>query len=334
MRLPQNAQTLVAITWISWSTWSSGHCQRAPSALHDTWCSNFNLGQDYFTTENPFIEELEKHIGKENAALVHAFFERPLFRGSSTKLPHDVQVEHEFIFKTEVERLLAMEGGEHSTSQVSDEKVVGVSRAFIAQSVIVPAVHGTHGGGSTTLTGSVIGSTRCGKEEAKTRDEREESGELPGLQRLMSVFSNTEENRLLVAKFAVMVGCMGPKERALIAWTDHCACLPRHLANREQVLASVKSVERLLRDVTEEKGGSKGDWRGRPGVVTVARSEGDGYVPSHMVGFVEGEVLTMLARLFDTVDGDAENGRTKGTACGGRFEVVYEEGLERAQDQA
>ncbi|CAN0551909.1 unnamed protein product, partial [Ectocarpus sp. 8 AP-2014] len=67
-----------------------------------------------------------------------------------------------------------------------------------------------------------------------------------------------------------------------------CACLPRHLATREEVKGSVRSVEVFLR----------ANWSGRPGVITVARSEEDGYVPASMVAFVEQEVLAMLFRLY------------------------------------
>ena len=60
-------------------------------------------------------------------------------------------------------------------------------------------------------------------------------------------------------------------------------------------------------------------------MITVARSEGDGYVPAEMVAFVERQVLAMLFRLYggdQAVEGVASGG--------GDLEVCYEEGLEPA----
>ena len=270
------------------------------------------------------MEELERSIGEEDAALVRAFYDRPRFRGAATALPHDVQVEHERIFKSEVDKLLRLNPA-HVTKSTAAETAAGdgiVGRA-------TPRLHGSCGadsGKSSTkinADGSATPITASIASEEIVEEDKEEwkcGGIAPGVERLVDLFGTDERDRLLPAKFASMVGRMGPKERGMVAWTDHCACLPRHSASREEVTASVRAAEELLRSLIGAAG--SGDWRGCPGVVTVARSEGDGYVPSEMVAFGEGEVLAMLARLFG--DGDE---RVQG-ATG--LEVLYDEGVERA----
>lgn len=273
--------------------------------------------QDYFTCENPFILELELRIGKVDADLVRNFFEKPLFRGPTTTLPHDVQVEHERLFKSEVERLLDS-GADVSPSQPeSNEDVKHFARVGDSippldkvpdQSSIKSSTLGTE---DEAIHPESVGVPREIQEDER-RGRRLQS---------LNLFSKDDDDHLLPIKFAALVGRMGPAERKLIAWVDHCVCLPRYLATREEVRESVLRAERLLS--AEMSMAGSGDWVGRPGVVTVARSSGDGYVPSDMVGFVEGEVLAMLERLFG--DGaDPAIGR-------GGLKVLYEEGLEYAE---
>lgn len=268
------------------------------------------------------MEELERSIGEEDAALVRAFYERPRFRGAATSLPHDVQVEHERIFKSEVDKLLRLNPAHVEAESVADateseDGTVGCS---------TPRLHSSCGADSGKLSGERIAdgsampiATSRACEDKGGEEEGKFEGIAPGVERLVDLFGPDEQDCLLPAKFASMVGRMGPKERDMVAWTDHCACLPRHSSSREEVAASVRAAEDLLRSLVGAAGG--GDWCERPGVVTVARSEGDGYVPTDMVAFVEGEVLAMLARLF----GDSSE-RVKG-ATG--LEVLYEEGMER-----
>lgn len=280
--------------------------------------------QDYFTCENPFILELESRIGKVDADLVQTFFEKPLFRGPATTLPHDVQVEHERLFKSEVERLLDT-GADVSPSPPEADKDV---KNFARVGGLVPSFRKF---GEVTDQSSIKSSTPGIENEAVhsavvevPKESREDEGgnERRGSRlQLLNLFSKDGDDHLLPVKFAALVGRMGPAERKLVAWVDHCVCLPRYLATREEVRESVLRAERLLR--TEMSMAGSGDWVGRPGVVTVARSSGDGYVPSDMVGFVEGEVLAMLERLF----GD---GADPAIGVGG-LEVLYEEGLEYAQ---
>lgn len=284
--------------------------------------------QDYFTTENPFMEELERSIGKEDAALIRAFYERPCFRGAATTLPHDVQVEQERIFKSEVDRLLRLH-----PAHVETEPAAAVTAAegedMGCSTARLHTKSGADSGNSsaernsddsaTPMTATIALEDKGGEGgEEKEEDEKCE-GIAPGVKRLVDLFGPDEQDRLLPVKFASMMCRMGPKERDMVAWTDHCACLPRHTATREEVTASVRAAEDLLRSLIGAAG--SGDWRGRPGVVTVARSEGDGYVPTKMVAFVEGEVLAMLERLFGNGDERVEG------ATG--LEVLYEEGVER-----
>lgn len=277
--------------------------------------------QDYFTCENPFILELESHIGKVNADLVRNFFEKPLFRGPATALPHDVQMEHERLFKSEVERLLDSGAGVSPSPPESNKDVkhfacVGGSIPPLDKVPDQPSVKkSTPGTENEAVHPEAVGVPRESQED-------EDGSERWG-RRLQSLnlFSKDGDDHLLPVKFAALVDRMGPAERKLVAWVDHCVCLPRYLATREEVRESVLRAERLLR--TEMSMAGSGDWVGRPGVVTVARSSGDGYVPSDMVGFVEGEVLAMLERLF----GD---GADPVIGVGG-LEVLYEEGLEYAE---
>lgn len=282
--------------------------------------------QDYFTTENPFMEELERSIGAEDAAVVRAFYERPRFRGAATPLPHDVQVEHERIFKSEVDILLRRDPAHVETESAAvateaGDEVVGRSTARLHSSDSDKSSSERNVDSSAMpMTASIAFEEKGEEDEGEEKEEGRCREIAPGVKRLVDLFGPDEQDCLLPAKFASMVGRMGPKERDMVAWTDHCACLPRHSATREEVTASVRAAEDLLRSLVGAAG--SGDWRGRPGVVTVARSEGDGYVPTEMVAFVEGEVLAMLARLF----GDG-NERVEG-ATG--LEVLYEEGMERA----
>lgn len=265
------------------------------------------------------MEELERSIGAEDAAVVRAFYERPRFRGAATSLPHDVQVEHERIFKSEVDILLRRNSAHVETESAAVATAAGDGVAERS----TPRLHSSDSDKSSAERNADSSVMPIAAPVASKGEEEEEGkcGEnAPGVKRLVDLFGPDEQDCLLPAKFASMVGRMGPKERDMVAWTDHCACLPRHSATREEVTASVRAAEDLLRSLVGAAG--SGDWRGRPGVVTVARSEGDGYVPTEMVAFVEGEVLAMLARLF----GDG-NERVEG-ATG--LEVLYEEGMERA----
>ncbi|CAB1112806.1 unnamed protein product [Ectocarpus sp. CCAP 1310/34] len=298
--------------------------------------------QDYFTTENPFILELEDHIGKRDAAVVRDFFEKPRFRGAATPLPHETQLEHERIFKTEVDRLLgaAREDSANGAEQPSADTKGEAERAIAAG---CPAskdlVEGSPGAArSRRFPGEVVvdGSTPV-SEEVDTREEADGGGggsgaseEIRGLRRLTELFDPDGEDRLLAGKFASVVGRIGREGRQKVAWADHCACLPRHLATREEVKSSVQSVEAFLRSLLEggtaatnsSSSSSSANWSRRPGVITVARSEEDGYVPANMVAFVEQEVLAMLFRLYG---GDGAEGVA---GCGGGLEVCYEDGLE------
>lgn len=162
--------------------------------------------------------------------------------------------------------------------------------------------------------------------------QKPEKGTL-GLQRLAELFSPDGDDRLLVGEFASIVGRIGRDGREKVAWTDHCACLPRYMATREEIEASVRKVEVFLRSLllgsaagaTSNRGDGVG-WNGRPGVITVARSEEDGYVPAEMVAFVEREVLSMLNRLY--ADGGNQGARGEMGSFG--LEVCYDDGLEPA----
>lgn len=234
--------------------------------------------QDYFTTQNPFMEELELRIGEDSAGLVRAFYERPLFRGSDTRLPHSEQLEHERIFREEVTALLRdTRGGETNDADATRG---------------TEAANGNHPNIRESTTEKGVAAGR-------------------GLERLMGLFDKSTDDAHLPKEFASLISRLRPEEREMVAWVDHCACLPRHLTSRDEVSAAVLETERILRVAMQ----ARGAWNGAPGVVTIARSEGDGYVPADMVGFVEGQVLAMLRRLFD-------NGGERG------LEVVYDDGLE------
>lgn len=273
------------------------------------------------------MADLETRIGEEDAALVRAFYERPRFRGAATALAHDTQIEHERIFKSEVDRLLRLpsretEAEREAVAAETGEAVVGRSMSAIDGSDVVSATSSEKNeAGPTTPAGAT--EPPSGEKEEQEQAERTR-GNIRGLQCLAELFDQSGDDRLLAGKFASMVDRMGPEEREMVAWTDHCACLPRYQASREEIGASVRKTERLLRSLMSTTG--TGDWIGRPGVVTVARSEGDGYVPSDIVLFVEREVLAMLTRLFGE-DGDE---RVDGVVRG--LEVCYEEGLKSAQE--
>ena len=276
---------------------------------------HFSYRQDYFTCENPFLLELESRLGKDDADLVRAFYQKPMFRGTATALPHDVQVEHERFFKSEVEQLLMPRAGAlplpgELNTNVGRPSVIGDLDSSFHDSVEMPLdtfVEKSALAVEKRTDGLAVTEVQRGVRE----EENDDACKVRAVQRLEKLFSTDGDDRTLPGMFASMVSRMGPGERELVAWTDHCACLPRHLATREEVSASVRRAEELLRleiGITESR-----DWSGRPGVVTVARSAGDGYVPMDMVGFVEGEVLAMLKKLF----GD-----------GPGLEVLYEEGME------
>lgn len=307
-------------------TWSVGFICNARIFLRFMF-----LEQDYFTTENPFLAELEALIGAEDSALVRAFYEKPRFRGAATVLPHDVQIEHERIFKTEVDKLLGLEAdGADSdltaAGAVTENGVVqGRTSPSPPKSIVTERVSSAaqNVGSSSASREKQRGVVAEANEAEKKRQEDAEKKR--GLQRLTDLFSPNEQDRLLVRRFASLVDRIGPKGRDMVAWTDHCACLPRYSATREEVSAAVRRAERLLRSVTGTVGKCWGEWTGRPGLVTVARSEGDGYVPAEMCAFVEVEVLGMLRRLYDDGGGKTE--------CGSGLDVLYDEGLESKYDQ-
>lgn len=325
--------------------------------------------QDFFTTENPFMAELEGHIGKEDAALVRDFYEKPRFRGAATSLPHSTQLEHERIFRTEVNRLLrltsttagkedvAVGGADKQEAEPATEETGSGSAVAMGDSTAAAVPCESDGGpraGSkircskqNVANGMVssIGSKEAGeKEEDEANDcedtsssSRAADGVHCGLDRLEELFEPDGEDRRLPRRFASIVGRIGREGRETVAWTDHCACLPRYLATREEVEASVRTVEAFLRVLLLEgaaapAGGSSNNcsivgWNGRPGVITLARSEDDGYVPTEMVAFIEREVLAMLFRLYGDEDG-GNNPQEGGVVGGGSLEVCYEEGLE------
>lgn len=315
------------------------------------------------------MAELEGHIGKEDAALVREFYEKPLFRGATTSLPHSTQLEHEHIFKTEVNRLLRLTS---TTPGKEDDDIGGADKPEVESAIekTRPGSVVAVGGPTTALpldseddgarAGSTfqqcpgeditnglvasIGSEENGAKEEEGVDHREDSSSsraadgVCGLQRLEELFDPDGGDRRLPGQFASIVGRIGREGREKVAWTDHCACLPRYLATHQEVEASVRTVEAFLRSLllggavaaTGSSGGGSSSifgWNGRPGVITVARSEDDGYVPTEIVAFIEREVLAMLFRLYG--DGGGENNQPKGTVVGGAgLEVCYEEGLE------
>jgi len=299
------------------------------------------LNQDYFTTENPFIKELEDHIGKRDAAVIRDFYGKPSFRGADTSLPHGTQLEHERIFKMEVDQLLQNNSSGHGdaggAAQPAAETVEEKSSVLALRGATVVLPEDNDAGldtesnrhpGEKTVDDS-IPSVRS--EEMDQENHRGPGGEALGLQRLTELFSPDGEDRLLVGEFASIVARIGREGREKVAWADHCACLPRYMATREEVEASVQKVEAFLRSLlrgsaaeTISNGNGGGGWNGRPGVITVARSEEDGYVPAEMVTFVEHEVLSMLNRLY--ADGGNQRAGGEVESCG--LEVCYEDGLE------
>lgn len=310
-----------------------------------------NNAQDYFTTENPFMAELEDSIGKDDAAVVRDFYEKPKFRGAATPLPHATQLEHERIFKTEVDRLLRQSVPSPENEDAGDApqdagKPEGEESAIFSNgSTAVARNNGDDGLGDEDRRCSEGGIADGRMDHVRSEEEvdHEDSSEKRalGLQRLAELFDSDGEDRLLVGKFASIVGRIGPEGREKVAWTDHCACLPRYLATRKEIEASVRAVEAFLSSLlvgeaatTAGGGGGSGSsggsssssvWRGPPGVITVARSEDDGYVPTEKVAFVEREVLAMLKRLY------GRNQAVEGVGLGDHgLEVCYEEGLEAA----
>lgn len=325
--------------------------------------------QDYFTTENPFMAELEGHIGKDDAALVRDFYEKPRFRGAATSLPHAEQMEHERIFRTEVDRLLclggavgeaAITGGTLQPSMGPTENGKGAAGDRRCLTALTWDDHdadadssrdrrpGSESKGrpgedsdSSVLVAASAVSEEAGKKELND-DGAWTAGEGDrGLRRLAGLFDPDWEDRSLPQRFASMIGRMGRKEREIVAWADHCSCLPRYLATREEVKHSVQRVETFLRSLLLGDGGgnvgsirtTNAGWRGPPGVITAARSAGDGYVPKDVVAFVEREVLAMLFRLYGGGDGHevVEMDGVAGGSAGG-LEVFYEDGLEPAKD--
>lgn len=321
------------------------------------------------------MAELEGHIGKEDAALVRDFYEKPRFRGAATLLPHSVQLEHERIFKTEVNRLLQSTSTttEKKDSDVSGAKygICGAENAEIksaaeetgpgfaaavksSTTTAVPSLSEDNGaragittnrGGENVATGllALIGSEADDEKEEEIEDHVDGSSSRAadgvwGLRRLEELFDPDGEDRRLPGQFASIIGRIGQKGREKVGWTDHCACLPRHLATHQEVKASVRTVEAFLRSLLlggaaaaagrSSSSSSIVGWNGRPGVITVARSEDDGYVPTEMVAFIEREVLAMLFRLYGDGDGD-KNEREGRVVGGGGLEVYYEEGLEQ-----
>lgn len=330
------------------------------------------------------MAELEGHIGKEDAALVRDFYEKPRFRGAATSLPHSTQLDHERIFRTEVNRLLRTT----STTAGKEDVAVGGTEGDVGGAEnpdAAPAADVRSGSavamGDSTAAAVSLGSdggpraessTRCPRENAangmvasigseeeeagKEEDEadhredtssssRTADGVFCVLDRLEELFEPDGEDRRLPRRFASIVDRIGREGRETVAWTDHCACLPRYLATHQEVEASVRTVEAFLRSLllkgataatdgsTSTSSNSSNNscsivgWNGRPGVITVARSEEDGYVPTEMVAFIEREVLAMLFRLYGDEDGD-NNPQEGGVVGGGSLEVCYEEGLE------
>lgn len=240
--------------------------------------------------------ELESLIGKDRAALVCAFYEKPLFRGAGTKLSHKTQLEHERIFRQEVARLLGTTSTDGTmcghTSMKSVHKEISNSRGH------------TMAGSENSAPVSPPASGRVEKREIGV------SSGIRGIEYLTALFDqDLESDRSLAERFATMLADMEPEQRSVIAWADHCTCLPRHLATVEEISAAVSKAEELLGSVMGK--GLEGGWGGRPGVVTVARSEEDGYVPATDAAFVERQVLAMLERVF-----------------GDELEVLYDEGIE------
>lgn len=285
------------------------------------------------------MAELENYIGKEDAAVVRDFYEKPTFRGAGTPLPHATQLEHERIFKTEVDRLLRSTSPEkEKASKGTSDPVEGEESTVTSSGLAAVVEEKTDDGPGAEhrqCPGEVIddGAIVSIPSEEVDEEDRTSSGEgMLGLQGLAELFDSDGEDRLLAGKFASIVGRIGREGREKVAWTDHCACLPRYLATHNEVKASVRAVETLLRSLLVDgaaattSGDSSGTaWKGPPGVITVARSEDDGYVPTEMVAFVEREVLAMLNRLY------GGNQALGGVVLGGDdLEVCYEEGLEPA----
>lgn len=294
------------------------------------------------------MAELEEHIGKEDATVVRGFYEKPTFRGAGTPLPHATQLEHERIFKTEVDRLLQATSPEKGEPSQDDTGEPGKGKEYSVTPNKVTAVLEKNDDGWSGAAdrqqfpaGRVAAGSMAHVDSGEVGDEDNSGEGALGLQRLAELFDPDGEDRLLVGNFASIVGRIGREGREKVAWTDHCACLPRYLATRKEVEASVRAVETFLRSLladggaattTDGGGGGGGDssssvWKGRPGVITVARSEDDGYVPTEMVAFVEREVLAMLNRLYG--GSQAVDGVVLG---GDELEVCYEEGLEPARD--
>lgn len=293
--------------------------------------------QDFFTTENPFTAELESSIGTANTSLVRAFYERPLFRGAGTTLPHETQLEHERIFQEEVTRLL----GVVNVSSRQVDNIQSGGRATAEAEMVNGREMGdgsemvdAESSDSSESTGDAPNIGRCSTVSATTHTStgllstvdgdfvkdaiKGDRARMPlGSERLKPLFDqDSESDRVLPERFAAMLSVMAQKERDIIAWVDHCACLPRHLATREEVSSTVSRVEDLLRSVMISERGE--EWEGRPGVITVARSDDDGYVPADIAAFVENQVLAMLSRLF-------------GGQKGGGLKVLYDEGLQSKQ---
>lgn len=251
--------------------------------------------------------ELEALIGKDHASLVRAFYERPLFRGADTKLPHETQLEHERIFTQEVARLFDKAGIEEAkTDQTGAIESVQDDASSSQRQTAVESNLST-----------VSECAAAGKSGKKGTDADTSIRELERLSTLYD--QDSESDRSLAEQFADLVTNAGSKERDLIAWANHCSCLPRHSATLDEIADAVSRVEELLRSILRNRGAG-GNWEvsGRPGVVTVARSGDDGYVPANDAAFVERQVLAMLQRLF-------------GDELGG-LEIVYDEGLESKEE--
>lgn len=102
-----------------------------------------------------------------------------------------------------------------------------------------------------------------------------------------------DESERLLASFFETLARLDEEARALVWWAGPNMDLPHHLSSHDEIERMVAALAEFLI--------ASGCRETPPGLVTVAMSTSDEYLPPHQLAFVQSQVLSMLTDVFGAI---------------------------------
>ncbi|CAM9330108.1 unnamed protein product [Phaeothamnion confervicola] len=260
---------------------------------------------DFFSTENPFMEGLESLAGVDAARAFQEAFALPSFRGAGTALPHAQQIADETEFTRIFTALLDAADGAEGREGLEGEAAAAADSGTSLMPAATPdsdSGKGGSDGGDGQATSSGDGSAQRTATTAAQTELALGSPTTPGQD------AETAHSRLgalaalyppgvgagVTARLTAALAAAGAEARDAVRYAEHCLCLPRHRSTCTEMAVAVDNMQNFLRGAAH--------LLGRPAVVIVAASAGDGYTPPDALDFLLPAVIGALRETYGAVE--------------------------------